>query len=304
MFNYLFKYTNNRNEVFEFGSKTGLYLDESELFDYSWDVEASQGKITSILREPHEIPVSLLFLASSKDAGIINDFDTITDYDVRIGKPGKLELNGYTLDGLFIRSEASDYAWKKGYMRRDMSFFTTSKDWYRVNKFSIQNFGARPTTGKGYPHAFAHSYTNTGSSGSINNTSPFPCEFVMSIYGPCSDPYVVIGDNTYQLDLTLGRFERVVIDSTDHTKVLKYSMYGDTTNVFDSVVFGAPGSGQYIFEPIAPGTNVLSLPIDLLVNLDIIEPRSTPRWYENDTKPESGDTAIGTAGDDVTHITW
>ena len=115
MFDYTMQYENSKGDFVLFNSLvTGLYLDESGLFSYSWAATSANGRIASIVREPREIPVSILYLSDRPES--INDFDDCIDYDARVCKPGTLWLNGYTISGIFVASEAQDYQWKKGYM--------------------------------------------------------------------------------------------------------------------------------------------------------------------------------------------
>lgn len=280
MFNYEMTYTNNRNQTFTFGKTSGLYLDTSQLFDYAWSVETAQHQIVSVQREPREIPTALCFLAADKDKENINEFDTIIDYDARIGKPGMLRFNGWEIHGLFITSEASDYEWKEGIMRRDMVFFTTDQDWTRKSTIHFRKQANVTDEGMGYPHDFPHDYAARSVSASFVNPSPFPSEFVLRVYGPVANPYVVISGNVYQVNVHLAADEQLLIDSRDHTQVLKISPYGDKTNVFDAAVFGAPGSGSYIFERIKPGANPITSSPGISFDLELYEGRSTPRWYE------------------------
>ena len=282
MFNYKMSYTNNRMQTFMFGDKSGVYLDESGLFDYFWSVKTAQNAIISVSREPREIPVSLLFLLEAKDSGRVNEFDSIIDYDARIGVPGTLKLNGFEIKCLFSGSESSDYQWKKGLMRRDMTLFTTSKDWTRRKMFLFRKAGTNSNTGLGYPHDYPHDYSARTAAANLFNESDYPSAFTMRFYGPVSNPYVVIGGNTYQVKVTLAEGEQLLIDSADHTQIQKISPYGEITNVFDRAEFGSPGSGRYLFEKIKPGMNSISMSAAVMLDIELIEGRSTPCWYETD----------------------
>lgn len=286
MFNYVMTYTNNRNETFVFGKETGLYLDASNLFDWEWEPNIVNGHVVALERSPREIPVGFEFIQSVKKAGIINAFDDIIDYDARLGKPGKLYLNGYWVECCFIKSRASDYEYKPGLMRRDMTLLVYSPSWRQVDKARFENYlgTASEGQGKGFPTDYPLDYKSKDYDRRyFINDSPFPADFVIRIFGPCTHPYIVIGDNTYAIDVVLGSNEYVEIDSTDHTKIIKRGAYGEETNVFEHAQFGAPGSGAYIFEPFKPGVNDVSLPGIYAVDVEIIKWRSIPKWYENDT---------------------
>ena len=280
MFKHRFTYTNNRNETWEFGESSGVYLDESNLFDYAWDAVTAQGRLAAVTRTAREIPVSLLFLLRERDAGRVNDFDDLIDYDCRMGKEGTLELNGWQLPGVFASSAASEYQWRPGLMRREMVFLATSPDWTRR---TVQSFAAASESSQGsldFPHDFPHDWTAANHLEQFHNPSAFPAQFLLRIYGPCDDPYVIIGGNTYQVAVHLSEGEQLVIDSMDHSQILKVGVYGQATNVFDDATLGAPGSGDYIFEPIPPGSSALARSSGFRFDVELVELRSTPRWYE------------------------
>ena len=75
MFKPEMKYTNARLETFIFGDETGVYLDESDLFDYSWETTSSQGSIVRIYRGMEIKSVKLLFL-NDTDPSRLTAFST------------------------------------------------------------------------------------------------------------------------------------------------------------------------------------------------------------------------------------
>lgn len=281
MFDYVMSYENSKGDSIFFNtSGKGLYLDESELLDYYWTVSAAQGRITSVVREPREIPVSILWLCDRLEA--INEFDDCIDYDARIGKPGTLRLNGFSLTGIFSASSPDDYQWKKGYMRRDMTFFTADRGWRKSIRYQFRKQSEISTSGLDYPHDYLLDYAIDTNRRYINNTDAAPSDFVIRIYGPCVNPYIIIGSNTYQVNTVLSDGEQLIIDSTNRSKIVKKAQFGAETNVFEDAVFGAPGEGHYMFELIPEGVSAVTLPGGFAADLEIIQCRSTPRWYEND----------------------
>lgn len=281
MFDYKMAYTNSKGDRIPFNAGSyGLHLDESDLFDYFWTVSAAQGRITSIVREPHEIPVGILYLCDRIDA--INEFDDCIDYDARVEKPGTLRLNGYSLTGVFCKSSPDDYQWKKGYMRRDMTFFTADRGWRRTVTYQFRKQSEISGSGLDFPHDYEFDYSIATNQRTIDNTDAAPSDFVIRIYGPCVNPYMIIAGNIYQVNVVLLSGEQLIIDSTDKSQIIKKGQFGAETNVYEHAVFSAPGEGSYIFELIPPGVSNVVLPGSFAADLEIIHCRSTPRWYEHD----------------------
>lgn len=102
---------------------------------------------------------------------------------------------------------------------------------------------------------------------------PFiPSDFVLRIYGPVSKPLVKIGDNTYQVNVSLNAGERLEIDSRKRTVSLIHTD-GYTENVLWSAA-----KEYYIFEKIVSGTQIIAWDGSFSFDLILIDKRSEPLW--------------------------
>ena len=109
-------------------------------------------------------------------------------------------------------------------------------------------------------------------SSAINNVSITESDFVLRIYGSVSKPLVKIGDNTYQVNVSLNVGERLEIDSRKKTVRLIH-IDGYTENVLWSVA-----KEYYIFEKIASGTQIIAWDGSFAFDLILIDKRSEPLW--------------------------
>ena len=275
MFKPEMKYTNARLEAFVFGDETGVYLDESDLFDYSWETTSSQGSIVRVYREAEIKSVKLLFL-NGTDPSQINRFLDIVDHDARTCQPGTLEVDGYKRRCMFTGSSADEYQWKPGLMYRETKCVMVDPDWSRSTLYTFDVREDETAGGLDYPYDYGHDYGAPAPAASVVNANASPSEFILRVYGPASNPAVRIGDNVYRVRGEVEAGGYVEINSTEKT-VSILSQFGILTNAFAAASVGFRGSGEYIFEPISPGANNVSWPSSCRVDLEIIEGRSEPR---------------------------
>ncbi|MCD8208144.1 MAG: hypothetical protein LUD72_09440, partial [Bacteroidales bacterium] len=91
------------------------------------------------------------------------------------------------------------------------------------------------------------------------------------IWGPITNPSIVIGGHIYQVNITIPSGSYCVIDSRYKTVTL-YDRYG---NVAENV-FNSRYKNESIFEQIDSGTQQLNSPC--VVDLILFDERSTPIW--------------------------
>lgn len=95
---------------------------------------------------------------------------------------------------------------------------------------------------------------------------------MLRIYGSVSKPLVKIGDNTYQVNVSLNAGERLEIDSRRKTVKLIHTD-GYTENVLWSAA-----KEYYIFEKIVAGTQIIAWDGSFSFDLILIDKRSEPLW--------------------------
>ncbi len=106
----------------------------------------------------------------------------------------------------------------------------------------------------------------------INNESYLPCHFKMTIYGPVTDPEVVIANHLYKVETTVFTGERLEIDSRTHS-VKKIGRLGEETDLYNSRY-----KLQSAFEKIPPGRQTVTWPGGYGIDITLFDERSEPRW--------------------------
>lgn len=279
MYKYDITYTNSKNQVIKLGQDSGVWLDENDLFSYEWEYVTAQRRLVAVSRDVTEIPVKLLFLNGESDE-IIAHFLEVMDYDMRMKSPGALSVNGFERRGVFFQTSTEDYMYKRGLMYRDMRFLALDQDWSRRNVFSFDVSVGSVDTQLFYPHDYPHDYGGSPAPSSFENPSAFPSEFLLRIYGPVINPYVIINGNLYAVNCTVVSGGFLVIDSTDRSSIYNYNAQGVAQNVFDLATAGSQGSGEYIYELIQPGTNQVSKSKNFKIDIEVLDSRSIPPAWE------------------------
>lgn len=132
------------------------------------------------------------------------------------------------------------------------------------------------TPGLDYPHGYPHDYSESATSPDVESSVLTPSDVRIVVYGPAVNPYVIVGGNTYQVNVTVPSGGYLTIDGRDKTIVLTLAD-GTTRNEFAAGVRGSGlGGGSYIFEPLQPG--IQDVTWDGSFGLDF-------GWYEEEGEP-------------------
>ena len=131
-----------------------------------------------------------------------------------------------------------------------------------------------------YPYDYPHDYAGMSILDTVTNATGMPQPVKLTIFGPCVNPYIIIGTNRYEVDATIPAGSRLEIDAaSDSRTVTMISDTGLRTNLFAKAVRGTGrGSGIYVFEPLPPGTSSISWAGGFEFDLTAIEERSEPPW--------------------------
>ncbi len=106
----------------------------------------------------------------------------------------------------------------------------------------------------------------------INNESATASNFIMTIYGFCDHPSILIGGHVYSIETIVYEGERLVIDSAAGT-VIKIGRLGERTNAYN-----ARRKNESVFEKIQPGIQPVSWPGTYGVDIILFDERVQPKW--------------------------
>lgn len=270
------KYQNHANEIFEFG-KDGIFVDVSELHDYSWDVAKKNNRIVSLDRSvvTRKLPITIICATEEEGLKARNKLLEVVEKDVLAMQHGKIIIGDYYFRCFVTKSQKKNYLTTKRHMLATLFLTSDFPYWVKETKYVISALSedvTGNTIGFNYPFDYPFDYQNDVANKTVSNTDFAASNFRLTINGECVDPAIYIGDHLYQVYCTVNEGEYITIDSTSKT-IIHTANNGAKTNVFNN-----RNKDSYIFEKIPPGKNVVSWPGTFTFEINILEERSEPRW--------------------------
>lgn len=270
-----FYYLNNFGEKINFGQE-GIFAAYNDLRDYQWSYESINNVITGFTRGivSKKLPVLFLSASGQKTRQARNKAYEIFEKDVLVKKKGKLYVNGYYMECWLIGSKNSEYLNSESYLRTEFTIVTDKPEWVKTTTFSFApslNYTSDedddfefdfPIDLQAAPH----------SSNILLNDNAFPSDFILNIYGACTNPQIEIGDYTYQFNCVLQDGERLEVNSQTK-KIVKHSSQGTAENYFN-----CRNKRQSVFEPIPSGNMQVQWNNAFRFDLITIKRRSEPEW--------------------------
>lgn len=251
------------------GTLTGL---RARVWDYSL---ASRG-MTGITRKAREATVTVKIHDSPATLDLLR---RLADADMASGNPGTLVADGeWEAKAWITKSEPQSIT--PTMVETQLTIVLADGVWRRS---TMTHFTPRYDSGTSdldYPHDYPHDFAGMALGAEIVNDTSIPQPVKLTIFGPCTNPYVIIGTNRYEVDVTVPSGSRLEIDGTgDVRTVTMVSGTGLVTNCFAQAVRGSgKDSGRYVFQPLAPGTQSVSWPGGFQFDLTVCEERSEPPW--------------------------
>lgn len=198
--------------------------------------------------------------------------------------PGRLHVGEWYLECYVTKGSPSFMT--RNAAKYDVTLTSDDAVWRRETTYRLLPGSGREVENEtlDYPHDYSHDYGTSSVAGvTLDVPGVSPCDVRIRVYGHAVAPYVRIGANTYQVNVTVPDGAILTIDTT-----LKASMrgdavtlrgrYGDVQDVFSKRLRGAEGSGSYIFERVPAGPQVVSWPQGFGADVTLIERRGRLPW--------------------------
>lgn len=273
---------------YENSNKIKLNLDEwpvvvediTTLYGREWKYEATENvntnrkKLERFYRTGISKKITLQIYADTKDEfdGIMNRLNEIADIDIIEQKPGKLWVGDYYLECYITELDPKDY---------DDIFYTVDVDatieaftsyWVNKSMHTFHSYGITSNYNKRYPGRYPYRYANGLKSNYLINPNYTPSNFQMIIYGPVVNPQVMVGNNTYLVNIVLEEGEYLLIDSRNKT-ITKFLKNGEKVNAYHN-----RQKGKEFFEKIRTGRQIVQWTGKFDFDIIVIEERSAPKW--------------------------
>lgn len=276
-------YTNHLGQSMAFGEPEGsLHYFANALRDYMHTFDEYNGRAMNYKLSGKVVPLKVGIAAATDDEGykLREQLYTLSSADVEASVPGKLTIGGYDMGCTIVGQANSKYEYGERWLECELSLRVDDPIWRRgvVHRFRISEDVA-PSDFLDYPYDYPYDYSPRPKASSIDNESSQlkGSQFLMRIYGPCTNPYIQIAGNSYRVNVKVPTGGFLEIDSTMGT-VEVVSMYGERTNAYNERQRGAEGSGSYIFQRIPTGTSPVSWSNSFNFDLELYDERTIPPW--------------------------
>lgn len=267
------RYVNHLNE--EVTTHNGIvFANENDLRDFEWKYTEKNNKITSFSKGVETKSIQFIICGKQEEAyEKRNEIYEIMEKDVLENKRGKLYVGDYYLECNMVKSKKSEYIKQKGVYILEITFATDSPRWIKEAVFEFTNASyLYDTEWLDFPYGYPYDYTSNKLSKKFFNDSIGPCDFELTIYGNCSNPYVYIGNNMYKVNVSLLTGELLKVNSKTK-KIIKRDVSGAISNIFKN-----RDREHYIFEKVVNGSNLVILSGDFSITLKLFYERSEPKW--------------------------
>lgn len=271
-------YVNNLGETLDlYGG--GIWCESDELDNWEWADKTLNGRTAGLYREQRTIPFNLIIVGRTEQHGLElrNALFEIMEKDAIAAEPGRLYIDGWYLKCIAVSSR-KDLHWLTDMAAKcELGLLTDDPVWTKEHSFSMPKDG--DGTGLNFPYNFPYNFAGSSKEASyINNPGIMGAPVRMTVYGPASNPYVIVGKNRYEIEAEVKSGGKLVIDGIEKTITL-YDEYGNAENAFSKRRgVQRQGSGSYVFQPVAPGENLVSWDGSFACDVVLFEQRSERRW--------------------------
>ena len=269
-----FIFENHLGQRFE-GLPNGVYLNYSDLRNYSWSFDTIGNRISRFYRSitSRKIPLVVYCKTGDEAVSVMNRLHELAEADIVAKIPGKIFVGDYYTSGYITASVKNNYLIRRKYCKIELTLTSEDPSWYRERSYTFF-----PDTESGFVGGFDYSFDYPYDYALSMNGRKIVCDSVGSsafrllIYGEATNPVVVINGHTYTINGTIANGETLLIDSLNKTITLTTAS-GKKINWFDK-----RGREEYIFEPLPAGQSTVTWSGTFGFGLTVVEKRSEPKW--------------------------
>lgn len=268
-----FIYENHLGQRFD---EDCVYLNYSDLRDYSWSCDTMNSRIARFYHSITERKLPLVIVCKTGDeaTAIKNRLFEIAEVDIMAMIPGKIYSGEYYTQGYITASAKSKYLINRRFCKNDLTLTSDDPAWYReqMQSFFPHTGSSVAAGGTDYPYDYPFDYSVSQKGQTIVCDSIRANAFKLRIYGATENPTITIGGHVYSIDGDIKAGETLLIDSLTKTITLTKAD-GTKVNWFDK-----RNRDSYIFQEIPAGQHTVIWNDSFGFDLTIIEKRSEPKW--------------------------
>ena len=244
---------------------------------WKWDVNAIAQRfgerVTAFKRSATSYEATFTLLGPpDENQDMLNRLHEDFELDLWTMKPGRLIWGSYYIECFIIASDTSPD--NNVAVNNPVTIYCPYPFWIRER---TQSFHKQSSAQGGayldYPYDYDYDYYIGDGGYAIWQTGiPFGCDLEMIIYGPADDPCIFANGYPYQINVTLGAGEYLILNSRKST-ITHHKANGQNVNAFD-----LRDKEHSVFEPMPSGDITFSWSGTFGFDLTIYEKRSEPRW--------------------------
>lgn len=269
-----FIFENHLGQRFE-GLPNGVYLNYSDLRDYSWSFDTINNRISRFYRgiTSRKIPLVVYCKSGDEAVAVKNRLHELAEADIMAKIPGKIFVGDYYTIGYITASVKSNYLIRKKYCKIELTLTSEDPTWYLEHTHPFfPGTESGYVGGFDYPFGYSYDYALSMNGRKIVCNSVGSSAFRLLIYGEATNPAVVINGHTYTVNGKIAKGETLLIDSLNKTITLTTAS-GKKINWFDK-----RGREEYIFEPLPAGQSTITWTGEFGFDVTVVEKRSEPKW--------------------------
>lgn len=266
------KYVNSQNQSMSFiGDK--ILPSDGSFHKRKWTVNDEE-----IIKDAMTYNLTLTLRGSlAERKKKLNELCDLFEYDTLNETEGRLYFGEYYTN-CFI-STSSVQVNNTFNFRTDviLEIYARKQSWIKEKTYHLRKKIDSDITDKDrnleYEYDYPYDYfLDTDGNANIVNDHIVGCDFEMIIFGPCSEPRIIINNEPYQVFTDLLDGEYLVIDSKKNT-VIKYNIYGQKENLYDLRI-----KESSLFNKIPSGYVRVQWSGGFSFDIKLYIERSEPEW--------------------------
>ena len=126
-----FVFVNHLGQRFE-GLPKGVYLNYSNLRDYSWSFDTISNRISRFYRSitSRKIPLVVYCKSGDEAVSVMNRLHELAEADIVANIPGKIFVGDYYTSGYITASVKSNYLIRRKYCKIELTLTSDDPSWY------------------------------------------------------------------------------------------------------------------------------------------------------------------------------
>jgi hypothetical protein len=248
----------------------------ADLRGRAWDYTLGYRGITGASRPAREVDLDAWVVDLAK----ADEMRRVFDRDVAMSTPGTLTVDGEWTQRAYVTAADVRGVYGSAVAQR-LTVVLLDGAWRRerLARYGFdEDDASEPYAYLDYAFDYAYDYGRNAQPDEVSNGAYMPSPVRLVFFGPCSNPAVTIGGNTYRVNASVSAGGYIVVDGIDRA-IAGVTANGTITNLFDKGVRGlGEGSGEYVFEPLPVGESAVVWDRGFAFDLYWYEEEGEPPW--------------------------